>query len=36
MVDDELIEDSQWDFYSGLPNPEWYQDTFSDAIEDED
>ena len=32
------IEDGEWDFYSGLPNPKWYEKktTFSDAIEDED
>jgi len=24
MSDDELIEDGCWDFYSGLPNPKWY------------
>ena len=22
----ELIEDGQWDYYSGLPNPSWYED----------
>ena len=32
------VEDGEWDFYSGLPNPKWYEKktTFSDAIEDED
>lgn len=32
----DLIKDSQWDFYSGLPNPSWYEETFSDKLEDED
>lgn len=32
------VEDGEWDFYSGLPNPKWYEKkiTFSNAIEDED
>lgn len=30
------IEDGCWDFYSGLPNPKFYDKTFSDSIEDED
>jgi hypothetical protein len=30
------IEDGMWDFYSGLPNPKWYDKTFSDRTEDED
>ena len=29
------IEDGCWDFYSGLPNPKWYDKTFSDSLEDE-
>ena len=29
------IEDGCWDFYSGLPNPKWYEQTFSDSLEDE-
>jgi hypothetical protein len=30
------VEDGCWDYYSGLPNPKWYEETFSDATEDED
>jgi len=30
------IEDGCWDYYSGLPNPNWYDPTFSSNIEDED
>ncbi len=30
------VEDNMWDFYSGLPNPKWYEKTFSDSTEDED
>ena len=32
------VGDGEWDFYSGLPNPKWYEkkQTFSDATEDED
>jgi len=28
MKDDEieLIEDANWDYYSGLPNPSWYEE----------
>ena len=26
-MDDELIKDEQWDFYSALPNPTWYDDS---------
>lgn len=22
----EYLEDSQWDYYSGLPNPLWYEE----------
>ena len=24
--DIEQIEDDKWDFYSGLPNPKWYEE----------
>jgi len=36
-MEDELIEveDGCWDFYSGLPNPKWYEKTFSDSLEEE-
>lgn len=27
------IEDGMWDFYSGLPNPKWYE-TFSNDLEE--
>lgn len=30
------VEDGMWDFYSALPNPSWYEKTFSDSTEDED
>lgn len=32
------VGDGEWDFYSGLPNPKWYEKkkTFSDSLEDED
>ena len=23
--DFEYVDDSQWDYYSGLPNPSWYE-----------
>lgn len=36
MDDVNLIEDGLWDFYSGLPNPKWYENTFNDRLEDED
>lgn len=37
MDDDNLIQDGCWDYYSGLPNPNWYDNqTFSDSLEDED
>ena len=36
MEKSNLIEDGLWDFYSGLPNPKWYEKTFSDELEDED
>ncbi len=32
MIDNELIKDSDWDLYSGLPNPKWY-DTSDDQTE---
>ena len=34
-MDNELyqVEDGCWDFYSGLPNPNWYE-TFSDDLGD--
>ena len=35
-MDTEFVEDGCWDFYSGLPNPKWYDKTFSDELEDED
>lgn len=35
-MDTKLIEDGLWDYYSGLPNPKWYDKTFSDSLEDED
>ncbi len=33
---DDLIEDGMWDYYSGLPNPKWYDKTFSDSLEDDE
>lgn len=30
------VEDGCWDYYSGLPNPSWYEKKFSDNLEDED
>jgi hypothetical protein len=36
MTDENLIEDGMWDYYSGLPNPKWYEQTFSDSLEEED
>ena len=27
---DFLISDDQWDYYSGLPNPSWYEDEEDD------
>ena len=36
MSDSDLIEDGCWDFYSNLPNPKWYDKTFSDSTEDEE
>lgn len=36
MDDNNWIEDGCWDYYSGLPNPNWYEKKFSDSLEDED
>lgn len=30
------IEDGMWDYYSGLPNPKWYEKTFSDSLNEEE
>ena len=30
-----LISDSEWDFYSGLPNPEWYDNSDDQTESDE-
>lgn len=30
------VEDGCWDFYSGLPNPKWYDKTFSDSLENDE
>ena len=30
------IEDGCWDYYSGLPNPKWYDKTFSDETDDDE
>ena len=30
------VEDGCWDYYSGLPNPKWYEEKFSSRLEDED
>tara|TARA_R110000822_G_scaffold73498_1_gene176604 strand:- start:743 stop:853 length:111 start_codon:yes stop_codon:yes gene_type:complete len=35
VVDDELINDKQWDYYSGLPNPSWYDVTDDQTEGDE-
>ena len=35
-MDDEVIKDEQWDFYSGLPNPNWYDDSDDQTEGDED
>tara|TARA_B100000497_G_scaffold124807_1_gene160087 strand:- start:1283 stop:1390 length:108 start_codon:yes stop_codon:yes gene_type:complete len=34
-MDDEVIKDEQWDFYSGLPNPSWYDDSDDQTEGDE-
>lgn len=31
-----MIEDGLWDFYSGLPNPKWYEQTFSDNLDEDE
>ena len=31
----ELIEDEFWDYYSGLPNPMWYQRVIQTQDEEE-
>ena len=36
MERDNLIEDGCWDFYSGLPNPKWYDKTFSEELDDDE
>lgn len=36
MGEEEMIEDGLWDFYSGLPNPKWYEQTFSDSLEEDE
>ncbi len=30
------IEDGCWDYYSGLPNPKWYDKKFSDSLDDDE
>jgi hypothetical protein len=30
------VEDGCWDYYSGLPNPNWYDKKFSDSLEDDE
>ena len=35
MEKSNLIEDRLWDFYSGLPNPKWY-DTSDDQTESDE
>lgn len=33
--DNGMIEDGMWDFYSGLPNPKWYEnDNLEQSEED--
>jgi len=34
-MDNELIQDEQWDSYSGLPNPTWYDNTDDQTEGDE-
>ena len=34
-MDDEVIKDEQWDFYSALPNPSWYDDSDDQTEGDE-
>jgi hypothetical protein len=33
MSDTQVTDDELWDYYSGLPNPMWYQ--YIEEIEDE-
>ena len=33
--DDGMIEDGCWDFYSGLPNPSWYENDNLEQIEED-
>ena len=35
MMKNEMIKDDQWDYYSGLPNPSWYDDTDDQTEGDE-
>lgn len=35
MADVDQIKDSQWDFYSALPNPSWYDDSDDQTEGDE-
>jgi hypothetical protein len=35
MDKDNLVEDGQWDFYSGLPNPSWYDNSDDQSEGDE-
>ena len=34
-MDDTKIKDEQWDFYSRLPNPTWYDDSDDQTEGDE-
>ena len=34
-MDNELIKDEQWDFYSSLPNPTWYDNSDDQTEGDE-
>ena len=34
-MDDTKIKDEQWDFYSELPNPTWYDDSDDQTEGDE-
>ena len=34
-MDNELIKDEQWNFYSALPNPTWYDDSDDQTEGDE-
>jgi len=33
--DDGQIEDGMWDYYSGLPNPTWYENDSLEQIEED-